>query len=257
MAIQRLLIQKSNVEKVFQIVGSGLSIYLLVYFSIEAFTMNTKPDKPIIEQPAFREFIGVLLAVVIIIATSISLIRSYYRSKYDINDTNAIFQPNKLEFLQLVRNKVIIGLENISHDLIVETGELPYLEETKPISMIEYLLPEFRWDLQAKIKGKTILTLIEIAYQHPSHTTPIELSKSLNIPRSTISREIKKLVSLGYLKSFISDVVLLDARFKNFKITLKGHRFLSNLNETLRIAIEQLKRKEVEEKNPSEIILEV
>jgi hypothetical protein len=211
MAIQWLHIQKSSIEKAFQIVGSGLSIYLLVYFSVEALTINTKPDKPILEQPAFREFIGVLLAVLIIIATSISLIASYYRSKYHINDNKTIFQPNKLEFLQLVRNKVIIGLENISHDFFIETGELPQLEETKPTTMVEYLSPEFRWDLQTEIKGKTILTLIEIAYQDPSRATPIKLSKTLDIPRSTISREIKKLVSLSYLESHISDFALHDA----------------------------------------------
>ncbi|MHA2501180.1 MAG: hypothetical protein ACXAEL_16550, partial [Candidatus Hodarchaeales archaeon] len=61
----------------------------------------------------------------------------------------------------------------------------------------------------------------------------------------------------GYLESYISDVGLIDARLRSFKITLKGYKFLSNLNNALRIAIEQLKRKEIEEKSPSEIYLEV
>ncbi|UCG04121.1 MAG: winged helix-turn-helix transcriptional regulator, partial [Candidatus Heimdallarchaeota archaeon] len=91
-----------------------------------------------------------------------------------------------------------------------------------------------------KIRKNTIFTLIEIAYQDPTETNPTKISKSLNIPPSTLSREIKKLITLNYLETYLSDVVMLDTRLKNFRVTEKGVIFLMNLKDALNITIAHL-----------------
>ena len=93
--------------------------------------------------------------------------------------------------------------------------------------MVEYFPSEIQYELRSEIKGRTVLTLIEIAYQDPSDTNPAKLAKSLNIPLSTLSKEIKKLKRLHYVDTHISNQVVKDARYRNFKITLKGFKFLS------------------------------
>ncbi len=157
------------------------------------------------------------------------------------------FQSSKVESLKEIRHKVIIGLDNIKTEFITESPEIPRLGEVSQASMVEYFPTDIRSDLRSKMRGKTVLTLIEIAYQNPSETNPVKLSESLDIPPATLSREIKKLIDLQYVKAHISTQVLHDARYRNFTITPKGFKFLSILNDALLITIDRLKEKKIGE----------
>ena len=110
--------------------------------------------------------------------------------------------------------------------------------------MLDYFPSDIRSEINVKIKGKTIFTLIEIAYQDPMETNPTSISKSLNIPPSSLSREIKRLIKLNYLETHVSEIVLNDGRYRNFRITPKGFYFLSHLNDALKMTIDRLKSRE-------------
>jgi DNA-binding MarR family transcriptional regulator len=142
-------------------------------------------------------------------------------------------QSSFASFFQLVKSGFIeepLELPSIEIDAIIE-----------PTSMIEYFPTDFQYDLRSEIKGRTILTLIEIAYQNPSDTNPAKIAKSLNIPPSTLSKEIKKLKELDYLQTHISTQVVQDARYRNFQITSKGFHFLSLLNTALKVTLNRVK----------------
>ncbi|MFX1513949.1 MAG: hypothetical protein ACFFCQ_15300 [Promethearchaeota archaeon] len=159
----------------------------------------------------------------------------------------ALMQSSKTEFLKNIRHKVIIGLDNIKTDFIADSKDIPQLEAVTQASMVEYFPSSIRNDLRSEMKGRTVLTLIEIAYQDPKETNPTKLAQSLKIPTSTLSKEIKKLVDLQYVEAFVSTQILQDARYRNFAITSKGFMFLSTLNEALQITIDRLKEKEIGE----------
>ncbi|MHA1995264.1 MAG: hypothetical protein ACW97Z_12040 [Candidatus Hodarchaeales archaeon] len=170
----------------------------------------------------------------------------YYRSNPRYKDRKTfveLIRTSEAEYLKEIRNKVIIGLDNIKSSFSSQIREIPLLEVESQTSMIEYFPTMFREDLRSEMKGKTVLTLIEIAYQDPSETNPTKLAQSLKIPTPTLTREIKKLVDLQYIETFVSAQVLQDARYRNFSITSKGFFFLSTLNEALEITINRLKDK--------------
>lgn len=152
----------------------------------------------------------------------------------------AIPQSKGVESIKAIRHKVIIGLDNIKDEFLLESGEIPRLEKIpNQITMEDCFPSDFQDDLRTEMKGRTVLTLIEIAYQDPSETNPAKLAKSLNIPPSTLSKEIKKLLGLQYIETHISNQVLGDGRFRNFAITPKGFTFLSILNDALKITIKR------------------
>lgn len=156
-----------------------------------------------------------------------------------------LIRSSETEYLKEIRHKVIIGLDNIRAAYPTELRDIPQLGPRDQTSMVEYFPTNIRNDLRSEMKGKTVLTLIEIAYQDPSETNPTKLSQSLNIPTPTLTREIKKLVDLQYVEAFVSAQVLQDARYRNFSITSKGFLFLSTLNEALQITINRLKAKQL------------
>ncbi|MHA2202742.1 MAG: hypothetical protein ACW991_03555 [Candidatus Hodarchaeales archaeon] len=156
-----------------------------------------------------------------------------------------LIRSSETEYLKEIRHKVIIGLDNIRAAYPTELRDIPQLGPVDQTSMIEYFPSNIRNDLRSEMKGRTVLTLIEIAYQDPSETNPTKLAKSLKIPTPTLTREIKKLVDLQYVEAFVSDQVLQDARYRNFSITSKGFLFLSTLNEALQITIDRLKTKQL------------
>lgn len=155
-----------------------------------------------------------------------------------------VLQSNKVEYIEAIRHKLIIGLDNIKAEQIADSGEVYLLNDaSEQLTMADSIPPDFQNDLRTEMKGRTVLTLIEIAYQDPSETNPAKLSKSLNIPPSTLSKEIKKLIDLKYVEMFISTQVLHDGRYRNFIVTPKGFSFLSILNEALRGTIDRMKGK--------------
>ena len=111
------------------------------------------------------------------------------------------------------------------------------------LSVIDYFPTDIQNNLRSEIKGRTVLTLIEIAYQDPQETNPSKIANSLNIPLSTISKEIKKLIELNFIHSYVSTQVLHDGRYRNFSISPKGINFLRMLNEVLKYTINRIKDK--------------
>ncbi|MFW9902813.1 MAG: hypothetical protein ACFFFH_00655 [Candidatus Thorarchaeota archaeon] len=154
-----------------------------------------------------------------------------------------LIRSSENEFLKEIRHKVVIGLDNIRGPYPLELRDPLQLESVVKASMVEYFPSTFHEDLRSELKGRTVLTLIEIAYQDPSETNPTKLAQSLKIPTPSLTREIKKLIDLQYVEAFVSTQVLQDARYRNFSITSKGVLFLSTLNEALQIAIARLKEK--------------
>ncbi|MHA2100557.1 MAG: hypothetical protein ACW99A_17925 [Candidatus Kariarchaeaceae archaeon] len=188
-----------------------------------------------------------LIGLMLIIAAigTLGLGSYYFYTKRNKQSSFAsFFQLDRPTFLNEISQKLTIGLDHIKSGFIEEPLELPSIKIDaiiEPTSMIDYFPTNFQYDLRSEIKGRTIITLIEIAYQNPSDTNPAKIAKSLNIPPSTLSKEIKKLKELDYLQTHISTQVVLDARYRNFQITSKGFHFLSLLNTALKVTLNRVK----------------
>ncbi|MHA2317747.1 MAG: hypothetical protein ACXAC6_08365 [Candidatus Hodarchaeales archaeon] len=230
----------------FQILIATISLlmvgYLTIEFLIQPLTVSSKPDTSLAE---FLTVVFVLALLTVIIVTNTLLISRFYRFKYKYNRNSEIFHSTEVTFLQTIRNKVVVGLDNIKTDFPEKSPAkaLPIISNTS--TMLDYFPSDMRSEINVKIKGKTIFTLIEIAYQDPMETNPTNISRSLNIPPSSLSREIKRLISLNYLETHVSDIVLNDARYRNFRITPKGFYFLSHLNNALKMTIDRLKSRDI------------
>ncbi|MFX1252161.1 MAG: nitrous oxide reductase family maturation protein NosD [Promethearchaeota archaeon] len=226
--------------------------YPLVEFSIEAINyLKTGPN-----------YLGILLFVLIILtAVGGSIGLSYLTYKmlnpilklnqreiefdFEIEEPITEFTSEKLiDRLTPLYHKLVVGLENVQTSLHPQPITLPLLEPVEPISLVDYFPSDIKEDLWSGIKWRTILTLIEIAYQDPSQTNVVNLAKSLNIPRSTLSKEIKRLFDLHYIESLVTTKVMQDARYRNYIITLKGFKVLYILKEAFKMAINRLKEKQ-------------
>ncbi|MFX0149826.1 MAG: hypothetical protein ACFFAJ_03505 [Candidatus Hodarchaeota archaeon] len=223
-----------------KVVASSKSWYDKIDISDNTFTIDNRTGFSL--EDLYLPFLGFFFIVI-----SSGLAYLVYNKRLKEVPFVDFFESKKINFLKSIREKVVIGLDNIKFEFIEESQDLPYLEApTSVTSMVEYFPTDIRNELRIEIKGRTVLTLIEIAYQDPSETNPVKLAKSLNIPVSTLSKEIKKLVELEYVESVISSQVIQDGRFRNFKITSKGFSFLSILNNALRMTINRLKEKQNE-----------
>ncbi|MFX0185368.1 MAG: hypothetical protein ACFE95_19980 [Candidatus Hodarchaeota archaeon] len=166
----------------------------------------------------------------------------FYRVKLKPQRFVDIFQSNKIDYLKSIRHKLIIGLDNLQNGFNEKLIGTPQVKEIyTPSSMVEYFPSDIQHELRSEIKGRTVLTLIEIAYQDPNDTNPVKLAKNLNIPLPTLSKEIKKLRELQYIEIYVSSQVIHDARYRNFEITPKGFKFLSILNIALKVTIDRIK----------------
>ncbi|MFX1506644.1 MAG: right-handed parallel beta-helix repeat-containing protein [Promethearchaeota archaeon] len=152
-----------------------------------------------------------------------------------------VFPSDQIESLKPLYHKLIVGLENIQTTSLPESVTVTLLEPPESVELVEYFPSDIKDDLISGLKGRTILTLIEIAYQDPSETNLVKLAQSLDVPVSTLSKEIKRLNELKYVETFVSAKVLRDARYRNYIITSKGFKFLFILKEALRITISRLK----------------
>ena len=185
-----------------------------------------------------------LMVVIVAIGTLGSGSYYYYTKRNKQSTFASFFQLDRPTFLKEISQKLVIGLDHIKSGFIEEPLKLPSMEIDaiiEPTSMIDYFPTDFQYDLRSEIKGRTILTLIEIAYQNPSDTNPAKIAKSLDIPPSTLSKEIKKLKELDYLQTHISTQVVQDGRYRNFQITSKGFHFLSLLNTALKVTLNRVK----------------
>ena len=222
--------------------------YLFIAIVIEPLFPINKDNESMKSFVEFLQIISVLVIILVIIIINSIYISKYYQMKYSNKHTNnhELFLSTEVAYLQSIRNKIIVGLENIKQ----ESYASEFLLDTYPStmattsSMLDLFPSEIRTEIETKIRGKTIFTLIEIAYQDPTETNPARISKSLNIPPSSITREIKKLLELDYLETHVTESVIKDARIRNFKITSKGFTFLTYLNGALKMTIDRLKVRE-------------
>ncbi|MFX0119616.1 MAG: NosD domain-containing protein [Promethearchaeota archaeon] len=192
-----------------------------------------------------NQFVIQLFIVVASLILMVGVSYFLYTSKTRVPKTIIDFFPSdQIDFLKSVYGKVIIGLENIQSAIISEHQDIPLLEPVEPTTLVEYFPSDFRDELISGLKGRTVLTLIEIAYQHPEETNPMRLAKTLDIPPTTVSYEINRLMELEYLERFVSPQVLKDGRFRNYIITPKGISFLRILKGALELSIRRLREKE-------------
>lgn len=201
----------------------------------QPFTIDNRADNPDIITPFL-----IMAAMTIIVGTIYTL----YQNRFKTITFMSLVSTNRLEYLRILKNKVIIGLDNISSEYSSKSTKLIETEslKLKKESIINYFPSIIQEELKSDIKGRTVLALIEIAYQNPKETNPVKLARELKIPLSTLSKEIKKLVTLNYVEYYVSEQVLYDGRYRNFKITEKGYDFLYILNDVLKDTIQRLNR---------------
>ena len=89
---------------------------------------------------------------------------------------------------------------------------------------------EFRKDLIENMTGLAVRILIDIALSYPIPMTNKLLAKQLKINKAIITRQIKKLTNLGYLKQIYNPS---DFRIKPYILTEKGILFLHQLYSDL------------------------
>ncbi|MHA2224485.1 MAG: hypothetical protein ACXAC8_04735 [Candidatus Hodarchaeales archaeon] len=194
-----------------------------------------------------------LLFISIILVGSIIDFFLIYSKKKTIYRQGDFDLPTQIEFLKAIYHKLIIGLENIKRSIIAGTTDVKLLkaaETEEPIIQVEdatldsYFSSHIRETLTSEMKGRTVITLIEIAYQFPDETHPARIAKILNIPPSTLSKEIQKLVDLEYIEPYASPQVLRDGRYRSYTVTPKGLAFLDTLKEALAISIDRLRERD-------------
>ncbi len=188
-------------------------------------------------------YLYLIFSLLLIIVGSISglfLYRFRLRKKHSV-DLHKMDQTEKIKDLS---QKVIVGLDNIkdirgwSSKISITTGEVITNDNG---SIVQYFSKPFQNELKSEIIGRTVIVLIEIAFQNPSETNPMKIAKGVGIPPSTLSKELKKLNTLEYIESHISKHVLSDARYRNYRITKKGFEFLNILNIVLKDTIQKVK----------------
>ncbi|UCG03646.1 MAG: right-handed parallel beta-helix repeat-containing protein [Candidatus Heimdallarchaeota archaeon] len=196
-----------------------------------------------VEDPNFfpTQIIFAFIFSLCAIAAGYYLINTKFRTPSFIE----FFQSDKIEFLKPIYHKLIIGLESIQTAIMSETVVTSLLEEpTMPTSLVTWFPDDYRRELKTKLKGRTILTLIEIAFQYSEDTNLTTLARALDIPTSTLSDELKKLIKLNYLDFHVTPQVLHDGRYRHYIITAKGISFLKILKSALELSIRRAKEKE-------------
>ena len=201
-----------------------------------SFTIDNRPKSN------FPWYLYIVIPVLIISTSSaISLFIYQYRLKKQYS--LSFLKTNQTDKIRELNQKVIIGLDNIKDEnkfiseISSTSSEAISLENG---STAQYFSSSFHNELKSEIRGRTVLVLIEIAYQNPSETNPVKIAEGVGIPLSTLSKEIKRLITLNYIETHVSNQVLLDARYRNFKITSKGFEFLNILNRILKNTISQI-----------------
>ena len=227
--------------------ANNSDLYPLVEFSSEAIK-NIKKDSDNLGIQLF------ILIVLVVIVASTGGGYFLYKTRFKKLEIETDFETEEpfIEFtsaeqidrLKPLYHKIVVGLENIQMLTLPEPIAVPLLKPAETITLIEYFPSDIKEDLRSGLKWRTVLTLIEIAYQDPSETNVVKLSKSMDIPRSTLSKEIKRLTDLHYIESFVTTKTLRDARFRNYTITPKGFKLLYILKEAFKLAIARIKEKQ-------------
>jgi DNA-binding MarR family transcriptional regulator len=166
-----------------------------------------------------------------------------YRSKYtQTNPRNQPFktllEPEHFQFLRQLYHKLVMGLANpktplLSNENLSFTNDIKTSLSTSPTIIANLFPPQIRKDITSEIRGRSVLILVELAYQPLENAFSNYFSKALNIPHQTVSFELKKLVELDYIQTLQTPTTLQDTRFKYYKLTHKGTLFLYLLKETI------------------------
>ena len=134
----------------------------------------------------------------------------------------------------------MVSLENAKrywlshHDTEINLSEL---KERLNGSISNVFPPEMKLELGSELRGRTVLILIELAFQETNKTNISNLSNILNISHQTVSNEIKRLLSIEYIQPHMSIESLTDSRYKYYALTTKGIVFLHILKESLTQAL--------------------
>jgi DNA-binding MarR family transcriptional regulator len=216
---------------------------LEIYEFLENLHPGTKPALLGIPDNIFDLNSIFVQLITIISLFGVSLVLSYFlyqRYRKRNSYFSDFIQESPLIFLKSIYHKVIIGIDNVKTDLITTPIDVPPLEITDSSSIIDFFPVHFHQDMISELKGRSVLVLIEIAYQYPSDTNPTNIANVLNISPTTLSGELKRLEKLDYIKTHVSRKVLSDSRYKNFVPTEKGIQFLQFLKIGIKIAINRL-----------------
>jgi parallel beta-helix repeat protein len=187
--------------------------------------------------PIPNQIIILFLLIFIVLSLGFFLYRS---KRKEIPNFMEFIQTSQYDFLKSLYHKVIIGLENAKTGLISNSSEITTQIGIEQPGISSYFPGEFRYELKSELKGRSVLVLIEIAYQTPTKTNPAYLAKMLEVSPPTLTKELKKLLKLKYIQPYISKKVLQDSRFRNYVITPKGIALLQVLKDNLKIVIQRV-----------------
>lgn len=149
-----------------------------------------------------------------------------------------LFEPEHITFLRKLYHKLIIGLDR-NRTFLMNDVALSSVKESRTLStdsskvIVKLFPPDIRNDLTGDIKGRSVLILIELAFQGPENRFQGFLVKNLKIPQQTVASELKRLIDLEYVREFKSTDTLLDTRYKYYELTHKGLLFLHILKEVI------------------------
>ena len=149
------------------------------------------------------------------------------------------------DFVRKIYHKLIIGLDNVKTELLNQPDQFPEIISSEYAVMANIYPQDIQEELKSNFKGRTILMLIEIAFQPLPNSNTAFISKVLDIPNQTAYDEIKRLTHLEYIQPEVSRTTLLDNRKKNYALTHKGLVFLYLLKESLTTTITKMKKQSI------------
>lgn len=242
-------------ESLLKVTASSKDWAEMTDFSDKAFTVDNRvsgsQDSPI------KNSVPLVFSGFVAVGGTFLLLWLYQRQRSKKNRALATTGHRTQELLLLLRQRLLLGLdnntdrflelENHTHPLFrlklaPPSSHYPEtnIQQAKNQSVLDVMSIEFQDDFLSEIKGKTVLILVEIAYLDKRRANATNLSKTLQIPIPTLSRELKKLSQLRYVQPFHSEETLRDSRVRCYQITSKGYQFLTHLNHLLKITIKEL-----------------
>ncbi|MHA2362834.1 MAG: right-handed parallel beta-helix repeat-containing protein [Candidatus Hodarchaeales archaeon] len=182
----------------------------------------------------FIQFFIIVGLLGILAVSGIILYKRKYKKTLVLTE---LFPVNQPDILRSTYHKIVIGFENAKLERTEDPVILESVDTTDYAALVNIFPSELRNELKTDIRGKSVLILIEIAYQPPMKSYSANIAQILSIPRQTVSEEFKRLLNLHYLQPLISNETLMDGRFKYYGLTRKGITFLHLLKESLRVTL--------------------
>ncbi|MHA2110436.1 MAG: hypothetical protein ACW98W_03095, partial [Candidatus Hodarchaeales archaeon] len=180
----------------------------------------------------------------------------YYKKKqkpdFALVPINNLFDTSGIEKLRNIYHKILVGLENAKQfwlseypgDEIENLIEKQSLDYSVPINVFP---ADMQQELKSDLRGRSILILVELAYQAPNNSHASFISELLHIPLSTVIFEIKKLMFLQYIKILVNPQTLQDNRIKYYILTPKGIIFLHLLKESVTLSMHNMNKQDIQD----------